>query len=60
MKQSDRPDPFPIAADGGFEGPVPDTRDPYEILDDMMAVVEQLCPEFPEREIFKTDGDWRL
>jgi len=53
-------DPFPIAAHAGFEGPVSDPRDPYEILDDMLVVVEQLCPRYPERETFKADGDWRL
>jgi hypothetical protein len=65
MKQSKPPDPatetdFPIAEHAGFEGPIPDHRDPYEILDDMMAVVEALCPEYPEREVFRAEGDWRL
>jgi len=50
----------PIAEDGGIQAPIPDTRDPYEILDDMMAVVELLCPEYPEREPFREDSDWRL
>lgn len=50
----------PIADDGGIQAPIPDTRDPYEILDDMMAVVELLCPEYPERELFREDGEWRL
>ena len=27
-------------------------RDPYETLDDLMTVVEALCPEWPRREPF--------
>ena len=34
--------------------------DPYEILDDMMAVVEALCPRWPPRSTFKAGGHWLL
>ncbi len=43
----------PLTADGGLqERPVSD-RDPFEILDDLMLVVEALCPVWPERPTFE-------
>ncbi len=30
----------------------PSRRDPFEELDDLMVVVEALCPRWPEREGF--------
>jgi hypothetical protein len=30
-------------------------RDPFEILDDLMMVIEALCPVWPNREIFSSD-----
>jgi hypothetical protein len=41
-----------IAAEGGLTMPIVSDRDPYERLDDLMVVVESLCPRYPEREIF--------
>lgn len=35
-------------------------RDPYEALDDLMVVVEALCPRWPMRGIFKSGGFWLL
>jgi hypothetical protein len=43
-----------------FKGPVPDDRDPFEIVDDLMAVVELLCPVYLQREVFGEDDEWRL
>ena len=31
-------------------------RAPYEQFDDLMKVIEELCPEWPDRETFK-DSD---
>ena len=42
----------PLAADGGIRDRVPQMRDPFEILDDLMVVVEALCPTWPGREHF--------
>ncbi len=41
-----------IARDGGLPRTTEPTRDPYEWLDDLMAVVDELCPRWPERDIF--------
>ena len=43
----------PFAADGGITHVPEDTgRDPFEALDDLMTVIEALCPVWPNREIF--------
>lgn len=42
----------PFVEDGGVHVPVESVEDPYEVLDDLMAVVEALCPVWPQREGF--------
>jgi hypothetical protein len=43
----------PFAADGGITYvPAAIERDPFEALDDLMTVIEALCPVWPKREIF--------
>ena len=37
-----------------------DARDPFEVLDDPMSVVEALCPTWPPREIGVNRGLFRL
>jgi hypothetical protein len=50
----------PFAAEGGV-GRVPKRQeDPFRALDDLMAVVEALCPVWPEREPFDGKGEMRL
>ncbi len=49
-----------LAGDGGVKIIPISRRDPYEALDDLMAVVEALCPGWPARELFKTSGVWIL
>jgi hypothetical protein len=45
----------PIAADGGIAHvPAVAGRDPFEALDDLMTVIEALCPVWPDREIFSS------
>ncbi len=40
-----------LAAEAGIS-PVPhDDRDPFEVFDDLMTVVEALCPVWPPRTI---------
>lgn len=39
----------PLANEGGLEQSVRQEADPYGALDDLMAVVETLCPEWPQR-----------
>jgi hypothetical protein len=50
----------PLVADGGIDTAHASNRDPYEVLDDLMVVVEALCPRWPARETFKSDGIWLL
>jgi hypothetical protein len=49
-----RPDPIRdvIVAEGGVTMPLESGSDPYERLDDLMVVLEALCPRYPEREPF--------
>jgi hypothetical protein len=45
----------PFAADGGIAHMPPATgRDPFEALDDLMTVIEALCPVWPNRAIFSS------
>lgn len=48
----------PFAADGGITHlPAKATsRDPFEALDDLMTVIEALCPVWPNRAIFSSTG----
>ena len=43
--------PFAVAG-GAPASPVNEDLDPFAVLDDLMAVIEALCPVWPEREIF--------
>jgi hypothetical protein len=49
-----------LVASGGIRVPVQTMRDPFEALDDLMVVVEALCPTWPHRESFGTMPDLRL
>ena len=50
---TDRGQPF--AADGGIAHvPAATGRDPFEALDDLMTVVEALCPVWLNRAIFSS------
>lgn len=45
----------PFAADGGLDAaPVRNDDDPYRALDELMAVVEMLCPVWPQRDLFRS------
>jgi hypothetical protein len=46
----------PLAGDGGISVTPPQSEDPYRALDDLMSVVEALCPVWPERETFVNGG----
>lgn len=50
----------PFASDAGIEVPVVPDDDPYRALDELMAVVEELCPEYPERGVFVDGGKMLL
>jgi hypothetical protein len=52
-------DPHPLAAEGGAAPQAAIEGDGLDQLFDLMCVIEQLCPEWPPREITK-DGDYWL
>jgi hypothetical protein len=54
------PDQHPLAAAGGIATAPSQVKDPFAELDDLMVVIEALCPTWPQRELFTTTGDWRL
>jgi hypothetical protein len=52
--------PAVLVAEGGApDGPTA-AREPFRALDDLMAVVEALCPSWPRREGFGAMRDLRL
>ncbi|HMN44175.1 MAG TPA: hypothetical protein PKE27_06375 [Povalibacter sp.] len=60
MKSSPTSPDQPCANGGGIEVVVPPEDDPYRALDELMAVVEALCPEWPERGVFVDGGKMLL
>jgi|HubBroStandDraft_3_1064219.scaffolds.fasta_scaffold801737_2 hypothetical protein len=52
--------PAPIAGAGGVVTTAHSEREPFEALDDLMSVVEALCPSWPPREIFPRVGKFLL
>lgn len=40
-----------LVAEGGVVGQMSVPEDPYAALDDLMAVLEVLCPKWPERSV---------
>jgi hypothetical protein len=53
--------PSPVlVADGGLPAVPRITCDPFEALDDLMTVVEALCPMWPPRETGGPMRDLRL
>ena len=49
-----------FAADAGLAAPLRTEQDPYRALDDLMVVVEALCPVWPPREGFVDGGKMLL
>lgn len=49
-----------FASSGGMAAPVNSEREPFEVLDNLMTVVEVLCPTWPPRETFATADRLRL
>lgn len=50
----------PLAAEGGIRAPPGHAADPYQALDELMAVVEALCPRWPDRPTFPPGAVMRL
>lgn len=60
MNSSDKPTDQPFADGAGAEVPAVPDDDPYRALDELMVVVEQLCPQWPERGVFVDSGKMLL
>ena len=60
MSSSSKPTDFPLVAEGGVPYKADLSRDPFEALDDLMTVVEALCPVWPPREPTKGGDYWLL
>lgn len=58
--RSNESNPHPLAAEGGIATPTESARDPFEALDDLMAVVEALCPVWPSRPTFRDSDQFKL
>jgi hypothetical protein len=56
MKSLTNPVEPPFAAGAGVVLPVESDEDPYQRLDDLMVVIEALCPVWPPRECFVDGG----
>jgi len=50
----------PLTSTGGISSPPTDARDAFEVLDDLMQVVEALCPAWPHRELFPDTAVFKL
>jgi hypothetical protein len=60
MSSSTRSVDAPIAASGPPAGPRWQPEDPYRALDELMEVLEALCPVWPDRPVGRGAHDYRL
>ena len=60
MSSSEKSTDVPLVAEGGVTSPVAAPADPFQALDDLMAVVEELCPVWPPRPTFTNESNNRL
>jgi hypothetical protein len=49
-----------LSRDAGVVASPPDSRDPFAALDDLMLVIEALCPRWPPRHTVIGRGSFRL
>jgi hypothetical protein len=52
--------PHPLVSEGGINETPADSRGPFEVLDDLMQVIEALCPTYPERDTFADAATFKL
>jgi hypothetical protein len=55
-----KPQNYPFVGEGGAPYTTDTTRDPFAALDDLMTVIEALCPTWPLREPTKAGDHWLL
>jgi hypothetical protein len=53
-------DPVTFVDDGGISERPTSSRDPFELLDDLMTVVEALCPQWPARGTFEASSRYLI
>ncbi len=53
-------DMHPLVSEGGVHTLPSDAGDPFAQLDDLMQVVEALCPTYPPRDTFEGAGEFKL
>ena len=54
MKSSTTSVDAPFASGAGLPAGASEHEDPYRALDELMVVVEALCPEWPRRGLFSS------
>jgi len=50
----------PLSSEGGLHWPAHDRHDPFEAVDELMQVVEALCPTWPSRAPFPRSATFIL
>ena len=60
MSSSEKSTDAPIIAAGGVTVPPAVPADPYRALEELMAVIEELCPVWPPRPPFADDSSYLL
>lgn len=60
MSCSEKSSDAPIIGNAGVAPAVAPPADPFQALDDLMVVVEELCPVWPPRPIFTNESSNRL
>lgn len=60
MSSFETPPEPPLAGSSGVYVSVTPPKDPYRTLDDLMAVVEALCPTWPQRGTFVSADEMLL
>jgi hypothetical protein len=60
MSSSEKSIDAPIVAGGGVTAPETVLADPCQALDELMAVLEELCPVWPPRPTFSNESNYRL
>ncbi|HEY4214769.1 MAG TPA: hypothetical protein VGM84_25055 [Steroidobacteraceae bacterium] len=54
------PPTHPLVSDGGIEPKIVESADPFTALDELMQVVEALCPTYPPRGTFARSTKFKL
>jgi hypothetical protein len=52
--------PYSLASEGGISESPADSRGSFEVLDDLMQVIESLCPTYPQRDTFPDGAIFKL